>query len=81
MLDLIRHMAKACQDFLNQYDDLVRLVLRNVGTYTNDESEQTGKWLLDRLGAMNNSPLTLGALGGVVRPQRVGGHRVIVSRN
>ena len=64
VLDLIRHMAKACQDSLNQCDDLVRLILRNVGTYTNDGSEQIGKWLLDRLGAMNNSPLTLGALGG-----------------
>ena len=64
VLDLIRHMAKACQDSLDQCDDLVRLILRNVGTYTNDESEQTGKWLLDRLAAMNNSPLTLGTLGG-----------------
>ncbi len=64
VLDLIRHMAKVCQDSLNQCDDLVRLILRSVGTYTNDESEQTGKWLLDRLAAMNNSPLTLGALGG-----------------
>ena len=64
MLDLIRHMAKACQDSLNQCDDLVRLILRNVGTYTNDESAQTGKWLLERSNTWM-SCVTPAALGPV----------------
>ena len=40
MLDLIRHMAKAYQDSLIQCDELVRLILQNVGTYTNNESAE-----------------------------------------
>ena len=63
MLDLIRHMAKAYQDSLIQCDELVRRILQNVGTYTNNESAETGKWLLEQLSGMNNSPLTLSPLG------------------
>ena len=59
VLDLMRYMGKAHLESLDRCDDLVRLVLQNIDTYTNDESERIGKSVLNRLGEMNDSPLTL----------------------
>ena len=64
MVDLMRHMGKAHLESLSRCDDLVRLVLQNVSKYTNRESERVGKWVLHRLGEMNDSPLTLSSHGG-----------------
>ena len=64
VVDLMRHMGKAHLKSLNQCDDLVRLVLQNVSKYTNGESERLGKEVLNRLGEMDDSPLTLNSHGG-----------------
>ena len=63
MVDLVRHMGKAHLESLRRCDDLVRLVLQNVSKYVNHESERVGKWVLHRLGEMNDSPLTLSSYG------------------
>ena len=63
VLDLMRHMRKACLNSVNQCDELVRLILQSADTYANNESEQTGKWVLSRLGEMNDAPLTLSPHG------------------
>ena len=59
VVDLMRHMGKAHLQSLSLCDDLVRLLLQNVSKYTNGESERVGKNVLNRLGEMNDSPLTL----------------------
>ena len=64
VVDLMRHMGKAHLQSLSLCDDLVRLVLQNVSKYTNGESERVGKKVLNRLGEMNDSPLTLNPHGG-----------------
>ena len=69
MVDLVRHMGKAHLESLRRCDDLVRLVLQNVSKYVNHESERVGKWVLHRLGEMNDSPLTLSSHGSVKSSQ------------
>ena len=62
MLDTVRHMKKCWKESLELCSGLVRVLLQNVDTYTNETHEVRGQEVLDRLREMNNLPFAVRAL-------------------
>ena len=62
VLDTIRHMKKCWKESLDRCSSLVRVLLQNVDTYTNETHEVRGQEVLDRLRGMTNLPFAVRAL-------------------